>query len=111
MPITLSKDEQKALNEFHQRLKTQFGNRLASCRLFGSKVRGDDWKESDIDVLILIENLSYADKRWVIDCSEEMNIEYLVDISPLVMSPDKLEELDKRERRLAREIREEGVLL
>ena len=111
MPITLSKDEQNALKDFHKRLKAQFGDRLASCQLFGSKARGDDWKESDIDILVLIDDLSYADKRWVIDCGEDMNIEYLVDISPLVMSPHKLDELDKRERRLAREIREEGIPL
>lgn len=111
MDKSLTPDEKQALKEFHQRLRTHFKKRLKDCRLFGSKARGDDSGESDLDVLVLIEKMSYKDKRWAITCGADISLEYLVEVSPLCMNPKKFEELRQRERRLALDIEREGIHL
>jgi hypothetical protein len=42
------------MTEFRDQLRARFGDRLSDLRLFGSKVRGDDHDESDIDLLVLL---------------------------------------------------------
>lgn len=54
----LSPLERKAITAFSRRLKKLLGNQLLSIKLFGSKVRGDDHKDSDIDIYVLIRRQS-----------------------------------------------------
>lgn len=77
-------------------------------QLFGSSVRNERWEESDIDVLVLIENVTWADKRAVWDAATLLNIEHDTMLSPLVLSPADLQTLRSRERRLALDIDREG---
>ena len=79
--------------------------------MFGSKARGDNHPESDLDILVLIENLTYKDKRWVITCGADVSLEFMVEISPLCMDVEKYLELKNRERRLALDIEAEGITL
>ena len=48
----LEKREQEALKRFKETLTQEFGTKVLSIRLFGSKARGDSHSESDIDVLV-----------------------------------------------------------
>ncbi|MDI6738499.1 MAG: nucleotidyltransferase domain-containing protein, partial [Nanoarchaeota archaeon] len=50
----LTKKERKALEEFSFRLKDFLGKNLVFVKLFGSKVRGDFNKDSDIDILLIL---------------------------------------------------------
>jgi len=111
MNALLTAEEDHALRLFHERLVKYFGNRLKICKLFGSKARGDFFGEADLDVLVLIENMCYEDKRWAVTCGADVSLEYLVEISPLCMSPGKFDELLQRERRLAVDIEKEGIPL
>ena len=43
--------------EYAQRIKAHFGDRLVSICFFGSAARGEASPESDIDVLIIAEDL------------------------------------------------------
>jgi len=47
----------KLLNELELKLKEVFGDNLVSLVLYGSVARGDFRKDSDIDLLIIFENL------------------------------------------------------
>lgn len=111
MTSALTSAEQQALTQFHQLAKAHLGSRLLECRLFGSKARGDDHPESDLDVLVVIAALQYADKYWTITCGADISLEYLVELSPLVLSPQQFQQLVQRERRLALDIEREGIPL
>ncbi len=50
------KDYKKILNRFNQLLQEKFGADLISLVLFGSVARGAAKPESDIDLLIILEN-------------------------------------------------------
>ena len=54
----LEPEERRWVEEFRDRVRSEFGQRLKDLRIFGSKVRGDVHPESDIDLLVLVEDLS-----------------------------------------------------
>jgi len=51
---SLTTNESAALKKLKDSLARDF--RLVELRLFGSKARGDSDQESDIDVLVVLEN-------------------------------------------------------
>ncbi|MHC4542659.1 MAG: nucleotidyltransferase domain-containing protein [Planctomycetota bacterium] len=50
----LSAQEKAILKQFKTSLKKTLGGRLVELKLFGSKARGDDQPDSDIDVLVIV---------------------------------------------------------
>lgn len=57
--IKLSLIEKKAVQEFMRIIRSQYGDKIQRAALFGSKVRGDSTKYSDIDILLIVE-----DDKW-----------------------------------------------
>lgn len=53
------------MEAFRQQVRSTFGVRLRDLRIFGSKVRGDDHDESDIDLLVLLDGCTSDDWRLV----------------------------------------------
>ncbi|HET9960654.1 MAG TPA: nucleotidyltransferase domain-containing protein, partial [Polyangiaceae bacterium] len=47
-----------ALNEYSERLRGKFGERLVELKLFGSYARGEAHEDSDVDVLVVIDGLT-----------------------------------------------------
>jgi predicted nucleotidyltransferase len=95
-------------------LAERFGSRLRSLRLFGSHARGDASPESDADVAVVVRDLSDAEQDWAIRAAYDAWREngYSGPLpSPLVWS--ELQQLDRTraERRIARDIAEEGIAL
>jgi predicted nucleotidyltransferase len=69
--------ERSWIEVFRDRVRSEFQPRLRDLRLYGSKVRGDDHPESDIDLLVLIEGAGDDDFRRAHDIASE--------ISPVLM--------------------------
>ncbi len=81
----LSKIEKKIIRAFVKELREKFGENILSIRLFGSKVRGDFTKDSDIDVFILVrEKKGLRDK--ISDVSSEYFFKSNLPLSPVVYS-------------------------
>ncbi len=59
--IRLPIKERRALLYFKKEIAKQLGGRVKEIKLFGSKARGNWRKDSDIDILIILENS--ADKE------------------------------------------------
>lgn len=51
-------DNRNLLNKIHDRLTVAFGERLQGVVLYGSEVRGEATEDSDIDVLVLLDDVS-----------------------------------------------------
>lgn len=56
MAMVLTDIERQGLEEFKQRVREKFPGRVKQFILFGSRARGDAAEDSDIDVLVLVEN-------------------------------------------------------
>lgn len=93
-------------------VRIHFGARLKRARLFGSAARGDWTRESDIDVLILLDRVESEDFDFLIATAMRMGVlDSGMLLQPLPMTADAFDEMKRRERRLALEIEREGIEL
>lgn len=99
-----------ALDEFKAGAQRAFGERFLRVVLFGSYARGLVHADSDVDLLVLITARQPGDGHRAVDAAVQVMLQRpeLV-LSPLVMTPEELDTLRARERRLARDIDREGV--
>ncbi|MCX8063163.1 MAG: nucleotidyltransferase domain-containing protein [Anaerolineales bacterium] len=72
----LSPNELEALYELLARLKTEFGERVVRVALFGSKSRGDDRPDSDMDLLIIVQEENWQLQRALIEVGSEVGMKY-----------------------------------
>lgn len=63
--------------------------RLQGMKIFGSYARGEQTRESDIDVLILIESLNSSEVREVICIASDVGLEKDLWISGFLPSPTR----------------------
>jgi predicted nucleotidyltransferase len=80
-----SKDAQ-AVQKFVKKTRATLGDTLVALTLFGSKATGRDVPQSDIDVLVVVNEASVAVEDQVLDIAFEVNLEYEVYISPRVIA-------------------------
>ena len=52
----LTREERQAVDDFVEALRRQYPDRVQDVILFGSKARGDSHPDSDIDILILVDD-------------------------------------------------------
>jgi predicted nucleotidyltransferase len=92
-------------------VRARFGDRVRRIALFGSRARGDGDEASDVDVLVVIDGLTGAERRDIARQSGEAVTAYDVIVAPFAVSSERWEELVARERLIAREIERDGVPL
>lgn len=100
-----------AINEFHQMLKTKFSSDLLTVKVFGSVARGTAGEESDIDVLVLINEKTPAIREIINDLAFEINLKHDVVLSPVIMSLLHFSNPLFQETQLYKNLREEGISL
>jgi len=103
--------EEKALKELRESLKEILGDHILRMMLFGSRARGDYGDDSDIDIAIIVRGLNRELKHQILGKVAEIELEYLMPLSVLVLSEDEFNRLKKRERRIALDIDREGISL
>jgi len=114
MVAVLSPAVAAALSRFRATMAFRFGSRLREVVLFGSHARGAAHEESDVDVLVVIDDLTEAERTEVIDMSydaEDRDADGWVGLSPLPISTAQAADQRARGRLLFRDIEREGVPL
>jgi uncharacterized protein len=109
--MTTRSSTRTAIDEFAASVRARFGPRIAALALFGSQARGDASEDSDVDILVVIDDLSQEDAREIDALVGDILTQSDVLLSPLVMGTARWRELRARERRLVAEIDREGVPL
>jgi uncharacterized protein len=92
-----------------RRLEARFGARLSDVRVFGSQARGTAHEESDVDVLVLVDGVTHAEKIAIFELAAEIGIDGGMALSALVMSPTEFQRLRSIEARIALDIDREGI--
>ncbi len=78
--------------------------------LFGSRARGDASLYSDMDILVVLDNISGEDDvDYVSDCAWQAGFEDGVVVVPVVFTRDEWENSPERYSLLAKAIETEGV--
>lgn len=85
---------------------------LHSMMVFGSRARGDHDPDSDMDVLVILDDTATAsDRRAVSDCAWDISIQLGVLITPVVYVRRNWETGPERSSLLALAVAEEGVAI
>lgn len=117
MPAALPAAVAEALDRFAGAVRERFGDRVREIVLFGSHARGEATEDSDVDVLVAIDDLSHEERLEVLDVAYAADsftagaADELVGLSPLAYSTAQATRLRSGGRRLLRDIDREGVRL
>jgi len=107
----LQPDEQKAIAAFQERLQTQYSKRVFQVVLFGSKSRGDSRPESDIDILLVVDESNWRFRHVVSDMAADVSLEYGVLIGPRVMSYARWQRMQRECFSFYENVAREGIPL
>ena len=95
--------EQDYLNEFLKKLNEKFEPEVVI--LFGSRARGQEWKRSDYDFIIVSK--SFKGMHWLDRISEVVKLwEPMIDIDVLPYTPEEFEEKKKNSSTVRTALRE-----
>lgn len=106
----LNKIEKKVIKSFVKELKEKLGNDIIAIILFGSKVRGDFEKDSDIDIFILVKKKGDI-KDKISDIAAEYFFEYNVPLAPVVYSLFEYERNKELGSFFFQQVEKEGITL
>ena len=107
MPIL--PNEKKALNALRTALLENYS--LLDLRLFGSKAKGTDSHDSDLDVMIVLDDYSPSIESKIDDLIFEINLKYNCFITALYFSRKELELGPLDESPIYKKILQEGITL
>ena len=79
--------------------------------LFGSRARGDAEPDSDMDVLVVVDDLTEDMEDYISECAWEAGFERGIVLVPVVFSRNEWENGPERYSLLAEAIKSEGVYL
>jgi len=98
------------LAELRDRLKEQFSDRLVRLVLFGSRARGDNDLDSDIDVLAVLKGKAEDLPQLQAGTDIEVELDLKYGMLPTIFFIDE-ERYNHREGPFMRNVRREGVLV
>lgn len=85
----LKPKDRQALEEFVRLIREADGDRVREIRLFGSKARGDDSPDSDIDVLIVVNQRDIELDNHILDAAFEVGLAFEVLLAPVVYTHEE----------------------
>ncbi len=107
----LSPADAAALTSFSIRVRGDLGGDLIAMRLFGSKARGDANEESDLDVLVVVNEVDREIERKVSDAAFVAGLEHDVLLAPILVCRARYEDDVWRISDLAVAVEREGIPL
>jgi uncharacterized protein len=105
--MALSVTEKKAIRDLHSKLTKSYA--IRDFRIFGSKVIGTDVADSDIDIMILLEDTSPVIESEIDDLIFEINLKYDCLISAVYFSRYELEDGPYGESPIYKKAMVEGI--
>jgi predicted nucleotidyltransferase len=111
MKKALSKNQISALSEYLTILRSNFRDKIVDVLLFGSVARGEYDDESDMDILVIVENGDSKFREEVSMASYELMLRNDVVMSSLVMDKEMYNWHRKYKDPLYNMIKREGIAL
>lgn len=107
----MRKNEEKAVRELSLLLHKEIGRDLVEIKVFGSKVRGEDSPESDVDVLVILKQSNKKRRDIIADLSFEIGLKYDLFLSTVVYEQDIFYSPLSKETLFYQNVQREGVLV
>jgi len=100
--------ERKILEKFKSLLSRKLS--VYKIVVFGSRARGDASKYSDMDVLVVLDEIkSESDRDYVSECAWEVGFRYGIVIVPILYTREEWENSPEKYSLLALAIKKEGI--
>lgn len=112
--MELSRADREATQAFVAAAVRQFGDRLQRILLYGSKARGDDDDESDLDVLVVLRGeagLDWQSARTVSFLAADVGLDTGVDVSAKCISADRFKVEALQPTGFGSRVAREGIIL
>jgi predicted nucleotidyltransferase len=107
--MALNAKEKSALKQFKATLEQTLPGQLIELKLFGSKARGDDRPDSDIDVLVIVTDDDWRICDVVYSIATDILLQTDISISPKVISKNQLGQLQKEDTFFLRNISRDAI--
>jgi predicted nucleotidyltransferase len=109
LTAALTSTEEQAISAFLDRARRRYPKQLISAMLFGSKARGDSRTDSDIDLLLIVNEESWPLRQALSTLAARVSLEYGVLLGPRVVGQARWEQMKQQRFSLYRSIAAEGV--
>ena len=107
----LTDEEEKATITFVDKVRQQFGDRLISVILFGSRARGEAEPDSDMDILVVLTEVDPITQKTVHYLAADVWLEYGIFLSTLVWSEAHQRKVENLRTLLYQNILNDGLNL
>jgi predicted nucleotidyltransferase len=97
------------MRAYRRALEAALPGRILRIVVFGSVARGEANEDSDVDVLVLVDRLSFAERGNIIDIGSAIGFDRGLLIRPVALQRDEWDRLGRRERLFAREVERDGI--
>jgi predicted nucleotidyltransferase len=111
IPLNLAPREKRAVKLLLSRLRKAYGEQIQQAYLFGSKARGDATVDSDIDLLVLVKQETWALKDEISDLVADINLEYDLLVDLRVIGVERWQHLAEIQAGLYRTISQDAIPL
>lgn len=105
----LNENERKAIEQFTHHIQQSYPSLIERITLFGSKARQESTDESDIDVLVILNQKSPVLEREIRRYAARISFEHNIIISSLVLDREAWEPLVKARAPFYQEIEADGI--
>ncbi|OFZ19319.1 MAG: hypothetical protein A2Z20_04105 [Bdellovibrionales bacterium RBG_16_40_8] len=103
----VSSSEKNAIKELKEYLIDNYN--LTDLRIFGSKVKEIDTSDSDIDIMVMLDNYDPSTEAKIDSKVFEINLKYDCLISVILYSQEEIEKGPMSESPLYKKIMKEGL--
>ena len=111
LPPHLQASEKEAIMALSALLSQNLGDNLVDLYLFGSKARGDFLTDSDIDLLVIVQDLD-PDSRWLIRAqAANLSLQYEVLFNTHIYEKVRWDAIVQYRDTLWREVQRDGISL
>lgn len=111
LPITLPAVIRQAACALASRVRDDLGVRVESIRLFGSYARAAAHEDSDVDVCIVIRDVTWGERAAILNHAADLALAHDIDLSPTVLDATTYELWRHQDRPLVRDIARDGIPL
>ena len=105
----LTPNEQTAIADYTAHIRSRFAGRILAVTLFGSKARGDDDAESDIDLLVLVDAQDHTLRSELWRIASDVSLDYGVVLSVRVYAHSRWAEVQRMGLPFYRAVTAEGL--
>ncbi len=111
LPVNLADDKRIALRLLVEKLIERFPDEVQQVVLFGSKARGDFDADSDIDILALVKNETWALRYSIWSLAARIELDCNVLFNVQVIGIERWKQMTLERFSLCRNVEKDGVTL